>query len=111
MALGDGFDDTLVVEVLDDQDGATMPVIRLTGDIDMLTSQRLRSSVADALEEHPGDEVVFDIAGVGFVDSSGLSVLINIAQRGRRVVLRHPTDTVRRVIETTGLTTLLHLDP
>ena len=110
MALGDGFDDALLVEVLDDE-GATTPVIRLTGDIDMLTSQRLRASIADALEERPGDDVVFDMAGVGFVDSSGLSVLINIAQRGRRVVLRSPTDTVRRVIETTGLTSLLHLEP
>ena len=109
MALGEGFDDALIVEVVDDADGT--PVIRLSGDIDMLTSQRLRSAVADVLEEHPGDEVTFDIAGVGFVDSSGLSVLINIAQRGRRVVLRHPTDTVRRVIETTGLTTLLNLEP
>ena len=109
MALGEGFDDALIVEVVNDADAT--PVIRLTGDIDMLTSQRLRSSVADVLEEHPGDEVTFDIGGVGFVDSSGLSVLINIAQRGRRVVLRHPTDTVRRVIETTGLTSLLNLEP
>ena len=108
MALGDGFDDTLLVEVSDDD---AVPVIRLTGDIDMLTSQRLRGAVADVLEERPTDELVFDIAGVGFVDSSGLSVLINVAQRGRRVVLRNPTDTVRRVIETTGLTGLLHLEP
>ena len=102
-------DDGLVVEVA--ERGPASQAFRLSGDIDMLTSQRLRSTVADALDGTQLDEVVFDVAGVGFVDSSGLSVLINLAQGGRRVVLRNPTDVVRRVIETTGLTQLLRLDP
>ena len=102
-------DDGLVVEVA--ERGPTSQAFRLAGDVDMLTSQRLRTAVADALDGTAADELVFDVAGVGFVDSSGLSVLINLAQGGRRVVLRNPTDVVRRVIETTGLTQLLRLEP
>ena len=106
---GGGFDDGLVVDVLDRS--AEAAVIRLEGDIDMLTSQRLRAAVADALGDDTNSEVVFEMAAVDFVDSSGLSVLIGIAQGGRSVVLRNPTDVVRRVIETTGLTSLLRLEP
>ena len=109
MAVEGAFDDGLVVDLLERQGDAT--VIRLAGDIDMLTSQRLRSAVTDALGGDMTGDVVFDMAGVDFVDSSGLSVLIAIAQGGRSVVLRRPTDVVRRVIETTGLTSLLRIEP
>jgi anti-sigma B factor antagonist len=108
VAVEGGFDDGLVVDLLERQGDAT--VIRLAGDIDMLTSQRLRDAVGDVLGSTHGD-VVFDMAAVDFVDSSGLSVLIAIAQAGRSVVLRNPTDVVRRVIETTGLSSLLPIDP
>jgi anti-sigma B factor antagonist len=108
VAVDGGFDDGLVVDLLDRQGDAT--VIRLAGDIDMLTSQHLRAAVTEVLASTSGD-VVFDMAGVDFVDSSGLSVLIAIAQAGRSVVLRSPTDVVRRVIETTGLTSLLPIEP
>lgn len=110
MALaGGGFDDGLEVDLLE-RSGDTA-VIRLAGDIDMLTSQRLRTAVTEVLGHDATAAVVFEMAGVDFVDSSGLSVLIAFAQDGRSVVLRNPTDVVRRVVETTGLTSLLQIEP
>lgn len=51
--------------------------------------------------------VVLDLSGVSFIDSSGLRVLISLAGRandeGRSVVLRHPSPTVARLLEITGL--------
>jgi anti-anti-sigma factor len=111
VAVEGGFDDALVVEVEAEPPGTC--VLRLSGDIDMLSSQHLRSVLTDVLEAQAAaaNELVFDVGAVGFVDSSGLSVLINVARGGRRVVLRNPTDVVRRVVETTGLTQLLPMEP
>ena len=47
------------------------------------------------------------MAGVSFMDSSGIAVLLEAAQGTDAVLIRRPSNAVRRVIETTGLTEVL----
>ena len=41
------------------------------------------------------------------MDSSGIAVLLEAAQQADSVVIRRPSNAVRRVIETTGLSEVL----
>ena len=77
----------------------------LNGEIDAHTAPAL----ADWLEPLPGagTDVSIDLAGVGFIDSRGLGVLIDAHHRaldaGRRLVLARPSPAVVRLVEISGL--------
>ena len=67
------------------------------------------------LDPLPGSEgdVVIDLSGVGFVDSSGLRVLVEAHQRAeagaRRLVLSGSSRPVLRLLEISGLMEFLHV--
>ncbi len=61
-------------------DGVT--VVRVTGEVDMLTAPRLRSEVVERITT--GGTLVLDLGGVGFLGSAGLAVLVEAAQRSTR---------------------------
>ena len=82
------------------------PVLYVAGELDMATAPALREALLRlAAEEEPTDLVV-DGSGIAFVDSSGLAVLLMGAKRwshaGRQVVLRRPSEPLRRVIDLAG---------
>jgi len=87
-----------------------MPVIRLSGELDMVSVERVRSVVEGALTAED-DRLAFDVSELEFMDSSGIALLVSAARRARQVELRHPTPIVRRLIELTGLTELLLMVP
>jgi anti-anti-sigma factor len=78
----------------------------LSGEIDASAVPRL----AEAVEQLPGHAgaIVLDVKDVSFIDSSGLRVLIALAERargeGRVVELDNPSSFVTRLLEITGLT-------
>ena len=83
----------------------------VSGDVDAHTCPDL----AAALEPLPGSgDVRVDLAGVGFMDSSGLRVLIAAHQSAtsadRRIVIDRPGAAVLRLIEISGLRDHLHVD-
>jgi anti-anti-sigma regulatory factor len=43
------------------------------------------------------------------MDSSGIAILLRAAARVDSIEVRNPSSTVRRIIECTGLTEVLHL--
>lgn len=75
----------------------------LDGELDTHTARL----VADALAEMPDRAVEIDIAGLSFMDSSGLRVLVDATQRardrGHDISVRNPSDAVRRLVEISGL--------
>jgi len=87
-----------------------MPVIRLSGELDMVSVERVRSVVEGALTAED-DRLAFDVSELQFMDSSGIALLVSAARTARQVELRHPTPIVRRLIELTGLTELLLMVP
>ena len=96
-------EEPLTVEVASQGDEV---VLVLIGELDPHTAPILRSSVDDALSDAT-TTLVLDVAGLQFIDSSGLRVIISahktMDKRGGRLVLRAPTDNTRRLLEITGL--------
>jgi anti-sigma B factor antagonist len=87
-----------------------MPVIRLSGELDMVSVERVRPVVQEVLAAG-NDRLAFDVSELEFMDSSGIALLVSATRKARQVELRHPTPIVRRLIELTGLTELLLMVP
>jgi anti-anti-sigma factor len=81
-------------------------VVIPVGEIDLATRDELRACVAEC----DGD-VVVDLSGVSFLDSSGIGVLIGqrnrLIEAGGSMVFRDPQDNVRAVLETLALAALI----
>jgi anti-sigma B factor antagonist len=95
--------------VTTDPDGTVV----VTGEVDLYSAPQLEQVVGGAVEGGEGN-VVIDLAGVRFMDSAGLNIIIRcykpLDQQGRRLVLRSPVDAVRRTLELGGITTLVDLE-
>lgn len=95
----------LVFDRTDDDSG---PVLAVRGEIDVAVAKRLSKeleSLADAANTN-GNRAVVDLAGVGFIDSSGVRELLKAQRRlqsaGSELVLRAPSAPCRRVLEVSG---------
>lgn len=97
---------TLAVE----SNGSASVTIAVTGEVDLSTVRILQDAVDQVLEEEP-DVLVFDLSQTTFMDSSGLAALITAANRCRGVRIRRPSQPVSRLLEVTGLTTILPSEP
>lgn len=93
-----------------------MRVITLVGEVDIATIDSLDEAVANEFD--PGDgqrwpTVVIDLAGVSFMDSTGLRTLIatheSLRQDGRSLVLIVGTGPVSRLFEIAGVASTLDL--
>lgn len=79
------------------------PLVRLAGELDAYTAPGLQ----DALEAAPGGTLRVDMSGVGFIDSTGIRVIVGTDNRrkddGQELVLVGPSDAVRRLLQLTSL--------
>lgn len=79
--------------------------IAAVGEIDLAVTDRLWEELD--LHITPGRTVALDCAGVAFIDSMGLRVLIKAAQKAAEVgagfQLCEPTPAVRRVLDLSGV--------
>lgn len=82
--------------------GLTATVVTITGELDVLTARRLMPQLDDIVRRHQGDAVI-DLSQAEFVDSFGLTVLLNtqrrLARQGRDLTVICAEGPVRRVIE------------
>lgn len=82
----------------------------LNGDIDSFTAPDLDAAL---LALGPAADVLVDLSGVVFIDSSGLRVLISahnaLEEQGHRLVLQSPGRAASRLFEISGLTEHFHL--
>ena len=80
-------------------------VVQVAGELDANSADRLRSAF-DEVFAGGSPTVVADLAGVSFIDSSGLSVLIyaykQAGERDGGLTVRSPSDTVKRLLDMTG---------
>jgi anti-sigma B factor antagonist len=88
-------------------------VVSLTGELDPHTVPMLAEELDDALASGV-TSVALDLSGLTFIDSSGLRVVISthrqLEERGGKLVVRQPSDTVRRLLELTGLLGHIEVD-
>jgi anti-sigma B factor antagonist len=93
--------------VSSDSEGRT--VLVLSGEIDLSRIEELSEQIDAAV--NPADRLLFDLSGVTFMDSSGIALLLTTANSVAETVIRAPSRQVRRVLEATGLTSVLRIVP
>lgn len=85
-------------------------MVAVTGEVDADN----RAVLGEQLRSAPGDRLVIDASALSFIDSSGLSELLEVLEerqaRGGEVVVRDPSPPVRRVFEIAGLTDVFQID-
>lgn len=86
-----------------EQDGAL--VVQIEGEIDLSTASQFEKELLDSMGQ--GANLVVDLAGVDFMDSTGIGVLVRTSKKvtanGGIMGLLSAKGSVRRVIEVSGL--------
>ncbi|GIH09056.1 hypothetical protein Rhe02_71230 [Rhizocola hellebori] len=87
--------------------------IKLAGELDFANSEQVSDWLFNVIEKNSCPVFELDLAELGFLDSSGISVLVIAARlinrRGAKLQSVNPQPAVRRVIDTTGVNTVLGL--
>ena len=93
----------LHIETSDEPDGSI--VVSVHGEADIESAPALQSALAEAASR--ASLIVLDLSGLEFIDSSGLSVLVQeqlrATQEDRSLILRNPTEQTLRVFSIAGL--------
>jgi anti-anti-sigma factor len=88
--------------------------LSLEGELDLATASALEARLSE-LEEDGSTDFVLDLAGLAFIDSTGLRVLLQAdaraRERGHELTLHPARETVQRVFEVTGAQEVLRFDP
>ncbi|MDD9368575.1 MAG: STAS domain-containing protein [Acidimicrobiales bacterium] len=99
------------LEIVDRVGGAV--TTRLAGDLDIITSDEVKRDLA-ALVDEGHTNVALDLSSVGFVDSSGLGVLVAIHRHaeslGGSFVVQSVPPQVQRLFDITRLGDVLMVD-
>lgn len=100
------------IETLEGQSGLT---IKLAGELDSATSTELLACFEQALAALDGRELLIDLDGVSFIDSSGLRALILIERRAEderiALAIAPAPSVVTELLHLTGLGDRLPLTP
>lgn len=87
-------------------------IVALSGDIDFSRAPELRAAVVKLLDMQV-PRLVLDVAGVSYMDSSGVAVLVETLQiqrrRGHRLVLCHMQPKVQKIFEISRLDTVFEI--
>lgn len=89
-------------------------VLTVTGDVDVGTADELRDAGVAALAADDCRKLVVDVAGMEFLDSTGLGALVHLRNSseatGRKLILRNPTRQAERVLALTALDTVFTIE-
>lgn len=81
--------------------------VRLTGDLDHNTAVQIREELDRLIEDGSVKRLVFDLSELGFMDSSGIGMMIGryktMARRGGSVAVLPGGRQVDRLMELSGL--------
>ena len=91
-----------------DPDG--LDVIAISGELDLSNVNIVRRELDLAVGES-SRPLVFELSHLGFIDSSGIALLVQVATRVEHVSIRNASPLIRRVLETTGVAAVLPMKP
>ncbi|WP_349409233.1 STAS domain-containing protein [Pseudalkalibacillus sp. SCS-8] len=85
----------------------------LNGEVDAYTAPKLKETLIQMTQKE-GHEVLVDLSGVDYMDSTGLGVFVGALkssqQHGSKLTLTGMTDRVQRLFEITGLTDVMNIE-
>jgi anti-anti-sigma factor len=103
--------DDLEVDVRTDGDGF---LITISGEIDLFNEHHVVSAARSALCRTPCETVTVDLAGVTFMDCSGLAALLTVKseceQRSALLAITNPSSAIRHLVKLAKLDGVLHLN-
>jgi anti-sigma B factor antagonist len=89
------------------RDGGTV-VVHATGDLDVASAPQLADALVDVIDDQGSLSVRIDLRGVTFIDSTGLSLLVDalhrVGEKGGTLMLAHPGPSLRRLFGIVGFT-------
>jgi anti-sigma B factor antagonist len=92
----------LDVRVKDSRDGAT--IVALAGELDLSTIPRMEGALLEQVRQRPA--VVLDLSDLSFIDSSGISILLQASQQSNGTPMRvviGPGSQVERIFRIAGV--------
>ena len=88
------------------ESNSSLHTVSVSGELDQSTAPELRAALAEAFGE-PHGGVLVDLSDCSFIDSTGLSLLVEtkrrLAEDDRRFGVCCPDADVRRLLELTGI--------
>jgi anti-sigma B factor antagonist len=88
-------------------------VVTVTGDVDVATCAALRDSLLQVIADENFRGLVVNLAGVSFIDSTGIGVLVGVWRRTKAtdgdLALASPSRQAQSVLDATGLTKVLSI--
>lgn len=86
-------------------------IITVSGELDLRTSGVLRDSLLRLVTDEEKRTLVVNLAGVTFIDSTGIGVLVGIWRRLKAsdgtIVLAAPSEPVRLLLDMAGVAAIL----
>lgn len=80
--------------------------LKVDGEIDVATAAELRKLLAIVYEKTPAD-IVLDMTGLCYIDSTGLGVLIGaygrMQESGHRILIENPRENIAKLLRITSL--------
>ena len=87
-------------------------IVRLAGDLDFTTVAEVVPVLEEECVRHPG-QLVLDLSGVEFLDSSGIHLLMKVHKRlmadGCSLIVANPSAAASRALEVTAMDRVLHV--
>lgn len=95
--------------------GGHETVVSVRGDVDPLSAPTLGAVLSAQIAGARQPPLVLDLAGLTFMDAAGLNVIVGavnlLAEQSKRLVVRSLPESTRRIMDITGLTEFVTLDP
>jgi anti-anti-sigma factor len=85
-------------------------VLSLGGELDLARRAEIVMSVTGLVADGVTN-LVIDLSEVSFMDSSGLSALLEARRLGADLSLRNPSDRVRRLLDVVMIESLIPIEP
>lgn len=89
-------------------------IVRISGELDHHEASLLRTQWQNELKENEVKHVILNLAEVGFMDSSGIGVVLGrykeITAFGGELVICSVNDSLKRIFEMSGLFKIIRLE-
>ncbi len=86
---------------------------RLTGDLDINSSIKLKDELSVILDQHESN-IVIEAEELNYIDSTGLGVLISLLKRlnnfEKSMIIRNPQDNILKIFKITGLFKVIKIE-
>jgi anti-anti-sigma factor len=100
---------TTIVTIETESEGPGTSVVHIEGELDIASVPKVETQIAPIVAAAP-ERFVFELSKVSFMDSSGIAMLLRVAERVPRIEVREPSASVQLDIAATGLSEFLQVD-